>query len=46
MKFNILETATERVILCAHRGVAAYMLLAAAHILAKKRYTVSEYFPN
>ena len=39
-------TDSEGYRLCAHCGVAAYMLLAAAHILAKKRYTVSEYFPN
>ena len=39
-------TDSEGYRLCAHRGVAAYMLLAAAHILAKKKYTVSEYFPS
>ncbi len=29
--------------LCAHYGIAAYMILAAAFILGKKTYTVSEY---
>ncbi len=32
--------------LCAKCGAAAYMLLAAVHILAEKKYTLSEYFPS
>ncbi len=32
--------------LCAKCGIAAYMLLAAAHILSKKKYTLSEYIPG
>ena len=29
-----------------HCGVAAYMVLAATHILSKKRYSASEFFRN
>lgn len=32
--------------LCGHYGIAAYMALAAAFVLSKKRYTLSEYIPS
>lgn len=32
--------------ICGHFGIAAYMVLAAAFILTKRKYTLSEYFPN
>lgn len=32
--------------LCGHFGIAAYMVLAAAFILSKKKYTLSEYLPG
>ena len=31
--------------ICGHAGIAAYMVLAAAFLLAKKKYTLSEFMP-
>lgn len=32
--------------LSGHRGICAYLVLAAAHTLARKQYTLSEFIPE